>query len=180
MGQNPSHNKGWFRNTKDCPVELVSWDNVQEFIQKLNEREGGSAYRLPTEAQWEYACRAGSSTIYHFGNGASQLGEYAWYNENAEAKTHPVGQKKPNAWGLHDMHGNVWEWCHDGRRDYEPGLAVDPVGPTDAGADRVIRGGGWADSALLARSAFRDAVPPGNRGDDLGFRCLSSGGHVAD
>ena len=170
MGTNPSHFKG-----EDRPVENVLWEDAQDFMHKLNEREGVSHYRLPTEAQWEYACRAGSNTVYHFGNDASQLGDYAWYSDNTGGQTHPVGQKKPNAWGLYDMHGNVWEWVADGKRNYATHAVTDPKGPTEAGARRVIRGGCWSSVALDARSALRFRYLPGLRDDSLGFRCLSSG-----
>jgi formylglycine-generating enzyme required for sulfatase activity len=113
--------------------------------------------------------------LYSFDDEVSQLGEYAWYDENSGDTTHPVGQKKPNAWGLYDMHGNVWEWVEDGKRAYTAHAITDPKGPTDAGAGRVIRGGGWFVSARVARSAFRVAFHPGYRDDYLGFRCLSSG-----
>ena len=109
MGNNPSI----FKGDAILPVENVSWEDVQEFIHKLNAKEGDTKYRLPTEAEWEYAARARTATIYSFGNDERQLGEYAWYFPNSGNKTHPVGQKKPNAWGLHDMHGNVWEWVQD-------------------------------------------------------------------
>ena len=170
MGANPSEFKGAAR-----PVETVSWDDVQAFMQKLNERGGADHYRLPTEAQWEYACRAGSSTRYHFGDDAAQLGDYAWYHDNSGGQTHPVGQKQPNAWGLYDMHGNVWEWVQDWYGDYTVAPVTDPIGPT-SGAVRVIRGGSWGDAALYARSAVRFRFHPGDRFDNLGFRCLSSGG----
>jgi formylglycine-generating enzyme required for sulfatase activity len=108
MGSSPSYFKG-----DDLPVESVSWNDVQDFIKKLNEKEGGNKYRLPSEAEWEYAARAGTATRYSFGDDESKLGDYAWYMVNSGDKTHDVGQKKPNPWGLYDMHGNVWEWVQD-------------------------------------------------------------------
>ena len=108
MGKNPSHFKG-----EDRPVEMVSWKEVQKFVTKLNEKEGTDKYRLPSEAEWEYACRAGTQTRYYFGDDESKLNEYAWYAENSGSQTHSIGQKKPNSWGLYDMHGNVWEWVQD-------------------------------------------------------------------
>ena len=170
MGNNPSR----FKGNPNLPVESVSWNDVPAFMRKLNEREGGRAYRLPTEAEWEYACRAGTTTIYSFGNDAAQLGDYAWYNENSGGETHPVGEKQPNPWGLYDMHGNVWEWVQDWYSPYTAEAVTDPIGPA-TGAARVIRGGGWVSSARFARSAYRVWRPPGYRHDDLGFRCLSSG-----
>ncbi len=171
MGSNPSH----FKGDPNRPVEQVSWDDVQEFIQKLNAKETGTKYRFPTEAEWEYAARAGSTTAYSFGNDESRLGEYAWYRKNSSDTTHPVRQLKPNAWGLYDMHGNVWEWCYDSQRPYADYTVDDPVGPTVAGDLRVIRGGGWADPAQHVRAAFRYWFVPGFRVAGVGFRCLSSG-----
>jgi formylglycine-generating enzyme required for sulfatase activity len=172
MGANPSAFKG-----ADRPVENVSWDDVQAFMQKLNEREGVDHYRLPTEAQWEYACRAGSSTRYYFGDDAARLDDYAWYEENSDHQTHPVGQKHPNAWGLYDMHGNVWEWVQDWYGGYTANPVTDPIGPTTGAVRRVVRGGSWLVTARFARSAYRlGRPPPGGRVGRLGFRCLSSGG----
>ena len=109
MGDNPSH----FTGDDNLPVELVSWDDVQSFITKLNDKEGTTKYRLPSEAEWEYACRAGTTTRYSFGDNESELSDYAWYWDNSDSQTHPVGQKRANPWGLSDMHGNVWEWVQD-------------------------------------------------------------------
>jgi formylglycine-generating enzyme required for sulfatase activity len=158
MGGNPSHFKG-----KQNPVDRVSWEAAQEFIKKLNEKfaASGTTFSLPTEAQWEYACRAGGSTRYGFGNAEGDLAEYGWLADNAGGTTHPVGEKKPNAWGLYDMHGNVWEWCadwYDGKY-YSQSSATDPTGPTVV-SSRVLRGGSWGDPAPYCRSASRFCLPP--------------------
>ena len=166
MGNNPSR----FKYDPNLPVENVSWDDVQEFLRRLNARESGPPYRLPTEAEWEYAARAGMTTAYSFGN-LHQLGEYAWYEDNAGRTTHPVGQRKPNAWGLYDVHGNVWEWVQDWYGPYTAGAAVDPAGPS-SGSARVHRGGSWNSTARVCRSANRNYGVPGMRYDDLGFRLL--------
>jgi len=167
MGNNPSE----FKGNRNCPVENVSWDDVQVFLRKLNEQEGGGGYCLSTEAQWEHACRAGTEAPrYH-----PDVNAIAWYRGNNNAHPQPVGQKLPNAWGLYDMLGNVWEWCHDGRRTYTADAVVDPMGPTDADADRVIRGGCWLLSERRVRAAYRGGNPPGDRLIYLGFRCASSG-----
>jgi len=166
MGNNPSN----FKNCgDDCPVGNVSWNDVQEFIKKLNQREGVIVYRLPTEAEWEYACRAGSNTTYCFGNRSDGLEAYAWYTSNSGGKTHPKAQKQPNAWGLYDMHGNVWEWCQDWYGDYPSGSATDPQGPSSADS-RVGRGGSWHYDAWICRSASRFRHDPGGRDNGLGFR----------
>jgi len=151
MNKNPSEFKG-----KDNPVECVSWDDAKEFIKKINNMENISAYRLPTEAEWEYACRAGTTTKYCFGNETDKLKDYAWYNENSDKMTQPVKQKKPNSWGLYDMHGNVWEWCEDWFGEYSSKHVTDPKGP-DVGSDRVVRGGSWSYSPVNVRgcSHFR-------------------------
>ena len=167
MGDNPSYSKG-----DDLPVEQVSWDDVQVFIKKLNQKEGLDKYRLPSEAEWEYAARAGTTTQYSFGDDESRLGEYAWYDINSGYETHIVGQKRPNPWGLYDMHGNVWEWVQDNfNSDYRDA-------PTDASAwerdddSRVYRGGGWGVPAQACRSAFRNYYSSGGRSKDIGFRLL--------
>ena len=167
MGNNPSE----FTGDPRLPVKKVSWEDCQAFIQKLNSRVSGGGFRLPTEAQWEYACRAGSKSAYCFGDSASGLSDYAWYYENSGRKTHPVGQKRSNAWGLHDMHGNVWEWCSDCYGDYASGSVTDPTG---ASSDdwRVLRGGSWLDFPRLCRSAYRIYGTPDYRFTNLGFRSL--------
>jgi formylglycine-generating enzyme required for sulfatase activity len=167
MGTNPS----LFTANPNRPVEKVSWDDVQEFIKRLNKKEGWEVCRLPTEAQWEYAARAGT-TMERYENDVDAI---TWYAKNSEGQTHEVGQKRPNAWGLYDMLGNVWEWCYDGKREYTADAVVDPIGPRSSGADRVIRGGSWGNPALLVRAAFRHVALPGDRLDHLGFRCASSG-----
>jgi formylglycine-generating enzyme required for sulfatase activity len=168
MGSNPS----WFNRPKN-PVDNVSWDACQVFLSKLNAKSaaGGGKFQLPSEAQWEYACRAGSTTKYCFGDDESKLGEYAWYEANSGSKTHPVGQKKPNAWGLYDMHGNVWEWCQDWWKDgyYKKSPVDDPTGPT-RGSGRVLRVGGWFFPAGFCRSAARNFFEPGDRDFFVGFR----------
>ena len=157
MGNNPSRFKG-----PKNPVEQVSWADCQQFIDKLNQRQGKPAgkFQLPSEAQWEYACRAGSLTRYYFGDDKEQLGEYGWYDKNSGRQTHPVGGKKPNAWGLYDMHGNVWEWCQD--------WLDEPTG-AETGSARVIRGGSWSSPDWDCRSEFRFGGP-GNGNNMLGFR----------
>jgi formylglycine-generating enzyme required for sulfatase activity len=151
MGSNPSE----FKGPKD-PVENVSWNDCQAFLGKLNAKTGGQGgkFVLPTEAQWEYACRAGSTTKYCFGDEEARLADYAWYVGNSGNKTHPVGEKKPNAWGLYDMHGNVWEWCADWcvASCYAKTFADDPRGPI-TGSYRVLRGGSWSFDAGFCRSA---------------------------
>jgi formylglycine-generating enzyme required for sulfatase activity len=168
MGTNPSNLKG----DATLPVENVSWENVQAFIHQLNAKEGGTKYRLPTEAEWEYAARAGTTTAYSFGDDQRQLGEYGWYSENSGSNTHLVGQKKPNAWGLYDMHGNIWEWVQDWYAPYDPaGSAVDPPGPS-SGSVRGFRGGSWSGDPGYCRSASRNRAKPDGHGDFLGFRLL--------
>jgi len=168
MGYNPSLFK---KCGDDCPVEMVSWDEVERFIKKLNRLENTRKYRLPTEAEWEYACRAGSATRFSYGNDDEKLGEYAWYYDNSDSRSHPVGQKKPNPWGLYDMHGNVLEWCRDKYSPYPDGAAIDPVGPSK-GVAHSFRGGSWYVKPKIARSAFRYGYPTSIRARYLGFRLV--------
>ena len=172
MGSNPSRFKG-----PKNPVEKVSWDDCRKFLEKLNAKSGmpWGKFVLPTEAQWEYACRAGSTTRYCFGDEDPTLNEYAWYTKTTFGNgTHPVGQKKPNAWGLYDVHGNVWEWCsdwYDGRY-YAGSPTDDPAGPA-MGSCRVNRGGSWLDYQWECRSARRGDSVPDLSYDAVGLRvCL--------
>jgi formylglycine-generating enzyme required for sulfatase activity len=183
-GNNPSNWK-----SDNLPVGSISWNDAMEFCKKLTEH--GSAgvspatrgpdgraplrFTLPTEAQWEYACRANPSktTRYSFGDSDSSLGDYAWYDKNSGGKTQPVKTKKPNAWGLYDMHGNVWEWCSDWFSDKLPGGSVtNPTGPS-SGSYRVHRGGSWDNGPRICRSAIRDINSPGSRNNNLGFRAVA-------
>jgi formylglycine-generating enzyme required for sulfatase activity len=196
MDDNPSRFKSPTR-----PVEQVSWDDSQVFLERLNERIPELGLSLPSEAQWEYACRAGTDTATYAGaleilgeRNAPVLDPIAWYGGNsgvdfelenghdmsswpekqyssAKGGTHPVGLKRPNAWGLYDMLGNVLEWCEDGRREYQDKAVEDPQGTLKAGGVRVIRGGSWGADARDVRCAFRGAGEPGNRFGYLGFRC---------
>jgi formylglycine-generating enzyme required for sulfatase activity len=183
MGENPSSFSKAGKNasqvtgidTSNFPVERVTWDDAVEFCKKLSAKEG-VAYRLPTEAEWEYACRAGSTTRYCFGDDESQSGEYAWFANNSNRGTHPVGTKKPNAWGLYDMHGNVWEWCSDwyDLNYYLKSPKDDPTGPA-TGSARVLRGGCWFSDAGSCRSSFRLWFPPSDPIDIApGFRIARS------
>ena len=166
MGNNPSNFTG-----DDLPVEQVSWNDVQVFIEKLNEMEGTNKYCLPSEAEWEYACCAGTTTRYYFGDDELELGDYAWYSSNSD-ETHPVGQKKPNPWGLYDMHGNVCEWVQDRWHDDYDGAPSDgSAWGSGSGSRRVIRGGSWFGISRGCRSASRNGGPSGHY-DDLGFRVL--------
>jgi formylglycine-generating enzyme required for sulfatase activity len=164
-GNNPSFFKG-----ERLPVDSVTWNETQAFIAKLNERGEGVTYRLPTEAEWEYACRAGTTGDY-----AGNISEMAWYSENAEKKTHSVGGKKPNAWGLADMQGNVWEWCQDWEHETYLGAPTDGSAWLSAGEQkhRVLRGGGWDGPATVLRSAHRGGGTPDTRWPDDGFRLVA-------
>ena len=164
MGENPSR----FQNPK-CPVEKVSWDDAQTFLRRLNGMHPWLNAVLPTEAQWEYACRADTTTQYWSGDAEADLARVGWYGENSEDRTQPVAGRPPSPWGLHDMHGNVWEWCWDYQASYRGMPTVDPEGP-EHGVIRVIRGGSWNGHARDARSAYRLGGPPGYRSGYLGFR----------
>jgi formylglycine-generating enzyme required for sulfatase activity len=163
MGTNPSRFK-----RADRPVERVSWDDAQEFLKRLNARQDGYRYRLPTEAEWEYAARAGSSE-----KNTGPLDAVAWYGGNSGGQTHPVGQKQANRWGLYDMQGNVWEWCQD-RFDenyYQSSPGQDPQGPS-SGPSRILRGGSWKHDAVIVRLSHRSAVRPDSRSGLFGLRCV--------
>jgi len=187
MGNNPSRLTG----SDDLPVEQVSWFDAVNFCNKLSEREGrkpyyrvegrtvttvgGRGYRLPTEAEWEYACRAGASTRYPFGDDSLELGKYAWSASNSDSTSHPVGQKRPNAWGLYDMLGNLYEWCADGYDEtyYASSPDADPPGPSVA-SSRVIRGGGTFVSAFDCRPASRERFAPVDGVNWIGFRVAAT------
>ncbi|MCP4108156.1 MAG: formylglycine-generating enzyme family protein [Desulfobacteraceae bacterium] len=179
MGENPSH----FSDCGDnCPVDSVSWDDVQEFIAELN-KKGEGIYRLPTEAEWEYAARAGTTTPFAFGDCLST--DQANYNgdqplndcEKGEwrFRTVPAASFQPNDWGLYNMHGNVFEWCHDWYGGYPASAVTDPTGPS-TGSRRIIRGGSWNFGALLCQSAFHFGFSPGERSRSFGFRLALSQG----
>jgi len=175
MGKNPSKWKGP-RNS----VEVVSWDEANEFCKKattaLRARKligADESIRLPTEAEWEYACRAGTTTRYSFGDKADDLGEYGWWTGNAKGNDPPVGKKKPNPWGLYDMHGYIWEWVLDAWQPNYDGAPTDGSarGSKDA-KERVARGGAWTEKADACRSAHRGHFPAETRSDAIGFRCV--------
>jgi formylglycine-generating enzyme required for sulfatase activity len=184
---NPSHFKG-----PDLPAEQVTWAQAAMYCNARSEDEGlrpcynakaecdfeADGYRLPTEAEWEYACRAGSQSDYSFGGGPRKLGEHAWFADNAGNKTHPVGKKKPNAWGLYDMHGNVAEWCNDNydKGYYQSSPEANPHGPAQ-GKENVLRGGAWKSGADTLKSSYRLGDNPGFSDaclarDAIGFRCV--------
>ncbi|MBF0428534.1 MAG: formylglycine-generating enzyme family protein [Magnetococcales bacterium] len=169
MGSNPSNYPDCGRN---CPVEQVSWDDIQRFLSNLNAK-GEGTYRLPTEAEWEYAARAGTTTPWSLGERVNLMGYYAWYDSNSGSKTHPVAQKLPNPWGLFDMHGNVWEWVEDG---YDPNFyanspQTDPTGSSSS-TNRVARGGSWGSLSARLRSAYRYNFVPEYYNSYLGFRLV--------
>jgi formylglycine-generating enzyme required for sulfatase activity len=176
IGSSPSA----FTGDTNLPVEQVSWYEATNYCGQLTARERTAgristnwAYRLPTEAEWEYACRAGTTNRFYYGDDPtySLLGNYAWYVMNSGSTTHPVGQKQPNPWGLRDMSGNVWEWCSDWDGDYPGGSVSDPTGPT-SGSWRVIRGGGWLAVSMNCRSAYHNNASSSFSSSDIGFRVV--------
>jgi formylglycine-generating enzyme required for sulfatase activity len=175
MGVNPSATKLAGKDTSRHPVERLNWDEAMEFCHKLStmpsEQAAAHSYRLPTEAQWEYACRAGTTTRWYTGDDEAEVMDAAWFYTNAQGMEHPVGEKKPNAWGLYDMHGNVWQWCQDwyDKDYYVKSPADDPAGPPD-GSERVRRGGGWDGMAGIGRSACRFSREPAGKISGLSFR----------
>ncbi len=163
MGSNPSGFKG-----ADLPVECVSWDDCQEFIQKLNSLTGRN-FRLPTEAEWEFACRGGNNSRGYKYSGSNDIDNVAWFDGNSGDQTHPVGTKAPNELGIYDMSGNVWEWCSDWYANYTSYSQTDPKGPL-SGSDRVCRGGSWRYNAGRCRSSYRYFSYPARRDGFLGLR----------
>ncbi len=174
MGENPSRFKG-----ENNPVERVSWNNAQEFCQKLSAKTG-KQYKLPSEAQWEYACRAGSKTKWCFGDDESQLTNYAWYRDNSQNQTHPVGEKKPNNWGLYDMHGNVWEYCEDDwHKNYQNAPNDGKPWIDNSSKYPVQRGGSWFNLPNNCRSASRNILlARDDFFDDDGFRVVCVSGRT--
>jgi formylglycine-generating enzyme required for sulfatase activity len=176
MGTEPWKGKQYVKEGPSYAATYVSWDDAIAYCKKLSEKEG-KTYRLPTEAEWEYACRAGTQTAWSFGDDEKELGDYAWYDENAEFigedYAHQVGLKKPNAFGLFDMHGNVDEWCHDywGDYYYKQSPEKDPTGPA-SGDSRVLRGGSQCNLTRATRSAFRHRLSQVFLHDLNGFRLV--------
>ena len=172
MGNNPSR----FSGNPQNPVESVTWFNAQAFCEKLSQLTGKN-YRLPTEAEWEYACRAGTETLFSFGDDRDKLGDYAWFDGNSNNTTHPVGEKQPNPWEIYDMHGNVWEWCQDDwHENYIDAPKDGSVWTSRSGDTKMMRGGSWFDDPRYCRSAFRPYINRDVRDNfnygNLGFRVV--------
>ncbi|MBW1613373.1 MAG: formylglycine-generating enzyme family protein [Deltaproteobacteria bacterium] len=168
MGKNPSYYKG-----PNFPVENVSWNDSVKFIHRLNDLLPDGHFNLPSEAQWEYTCRAGSKGAYCFGNDGAKLDQYAWLGDNTHGKIRlqPVATKKPNAWGIYDMHGNLWEWCVDWYGEYPIRALSDPSGPP-SGSEKVCRGGSWFSGKGGVRCADRDHAPLDYTSTSVGFRLI--------
>jgi len=178
MGTRPWELQLYAQVNPEHAANYVSWTDCQEFLRRLNAKVRGGGFRLPTEAEWECACRAGSTTRFYYGDDpdCSQLGRYAWYSGNTFFSKggnypHAVGTKQPNDYGLYDMHGNVWEWCQDWYGEHARGRLTDPTGP-GAGTSRMLRGGGWLMQAEYCRSASRNWSNPATRYGNRGFRCV--------
>ena len=178
MGKNPSH----FTGDTNRPVEKLNWFEAVAYCRELTRREvaaghlpPGYEYRLPSEAEWEYACEASCTNLFSFGDSASNADQYAWTMENSEGSSHPVGQKRPNAWGLFDMHGNVWEWCSDWFAPYPATALTNPSGPPTS-KFKVFRGGGWNQAIEFARSRNRFMMAPSNGIHFVGFRVALGAG----
>jgi formylglycine-generating enzyme required for sulfatase activity len=177
MGTEPWKGEDYVQEGDDYPAVYVSWDDAVEFCKKLSAMEG-KVYRLPTEAEWEYACRGGTKTAFSFGNDEAELSKYAWWggyfgagNASNEQYAHRVAQKLPNPYGLLDMHGNVWEWCSDWYADYRSTPLTDPRGPS-SGSSRVLRGGSWNFGPYVVRCASRYFDAPDDRNNGCGFRLV--------
>jgi len=169
MGSDPSR---FISENLRLPVVYVSWNDVQDFIRKVNSRTG-KRFRLPSEAEWEYACRAGTTTRYSFSDNESALNQYGWFKGNSGGRTHPVGEKLPNGWGLYDMHGNVWEWCEDcWNADYRGGSNDEGAMMTGDYSSRVMRGGSWGSEPRFMRSAYRTWLSADNLHHNIGFRLV--------
>ena len=182
IGANPSH----FKGNDNLPVEQVTWWDAVKYCIALSVKAGlqpcynettgycdftKSGFRLPSEAEWEYACRAGTTTAYNLGNFESDLSSAGWYSSNSFLSTHSVGGKIPNAWGIYDMHGNLWEWCNDWFGDYSSGNATNPMG-AKYGAYRILRGGSWSTLPYYCRSTYRDYSTPTMKDKYIGFRVV--------
>ena len=165
MGSNPSNFKG-----AQNPVEQVSWNGCQEFISRLNSLTGRT-FRLPTEAEWEYAARGGNKSLHYKYSGSDNIGNVAWCNGNSGSSTHAVGTKSPNELGIYDMSGNVWEWCSDWYGGYSAGAQTNPQGPS-SGSDRVLRGGSWLSSARYCRVSNRNFNVPNSSNLNIGLRLV--------
>jgi formylglycine-generating enzyme required for sulfatase activity len=174
-------NPSGFTGNSNRPIDKVNWHDAREYCSRFTETERragrlpeGFAYRLPTEAEWEYACRAGTTSPFSHGDDPKGTGltDHAWFLQNSDSASHPVGSLKPNAWGLYDMHGNVWEWCEDVGHDAYPGGTVTNFTGSGQGWLRVARGGSWLYDSYFCRSANRDTYGPNNRCNDVGFRVV--------
>jgi formylglycine-generating enzyme required for sulfatase activity len=178
MGTRPWFGKKYVEANADRPAVSISWNDTQSFIQQLNAVAGDSLYRLPSEAEWEYAVRAGANTSWSFGDDESQLRDFAWFRDNSWdvglQHAQVVGTKRPNPWGIYDMHGNVHEWVQDWYGNYNNLTRTDPIGP-ETGSNRILRGGDFPDGAQVSRSANRNRLADGSRSISFGFRLLKMG-----